>query len=100
MHIKTAIIFILVSAYTQDMHFLFWHAIFGRESFFSHTVGCGASKASVGTLTRMSRSRPSSVARAPSTQIRRAGSFVKGLRSASLNHVGACKTSQFEVMFQ
>ena len=69
----------------------FWHAVLQQPRVLSRAFDFGASKGTVGTLRRMSGSRPSPVARALSIQTHRAGSFVKGLRSASLSRVGAWK---------
>ena len=68
--------------------FVFGIVVLGRPRVYSRAFGCGASKGSVGTLRRISESRPSSVARALRFQSRRAGSYVQGLRSALLSRVG------------
>ena len=70
------------------MHFFFSARCSPAAEFFSRTFGCGTSRRAFGTLRRMSRSRPSSVALPGEVNVAELALFSKGLRSASLTQVG------------
>ena len=83
-----------------NMHLvLFRHAPLRRPRVLSRAFGCGASKGGVGTLRRMSGSRPSTVSVLGSLNVAELALKNKGLLSASPSRVGDMETTTFLYCF-
>ena len=85
--------------YMYNMHFFFRHAALRRPRVPSRAFGCGASKGAVGTLRRMSGSRPSTVPVLDALNVAELALKSKGLLSASPSRAGDMENPTCFIIF-